>query len=148
MASRHASHAVICVLRTLVTSALHAVVGAISEASAATGIAGNQADNSAPMAGAAYVFTRNGTSWSQRAYVKASNSDAGDQFGDAVALSGDASTIAVGAVTEAVEAQHATGVARIDRRSCTLLRLGHEVSYGRPLSCIRTEVLGGDHRER
>src|SRR5262249_34580842 len=33
------------------------VVGAVNEASAATGVNGNQADNSAPGAGAAYVFT-------------------------------------------------------------------------------------------
>src|SRR5438445_357039 len=47
-------------------------VGAYSEASAATGIDGNQADNSATAAGAVYVYTRTGTIWSQEAYVKAS----------------------------------------------------------------------------
>ena len=38
--------------------------------------------------------------WSQAAYVKASNPDAGDSFGKSVALSGDGSTLAVGARTE------------------------------------------------
>ena len=35
------------------------------------------------------------TTWSQQAYLKASNSDAGDSFGFAVAVSGD--TVVVGA---------------------------------------------------
>ena len=39
--------------------------------------------------GAAYVFTRSGTTWSQQAYLKASNTDAYDWFGYSVAVSGD-----------------------------------------------------------
>src|SRR6185369_603680 len=62
-------------------------VGAYQEASAATGIGGNQTDNSAGSAGAVYVFTRSGTTWSQQAYLKASNTGAGDFFGSSVALS-------------------------------------------------------------
>ena len=46
------------------------------------GIDGNQADNSASGAGAVYVFTRSGTIWSQQAYLKASNTNVGDLFGD------------------------------------------------------------------
>ncbi|MFN9028966.1 MAG: SdrD B-like domain-containing protein, partial [Betaproteobacteria bacterium] len=75
-------------------------VGAASEASAATGINGNQANNSAIESGAVYVYTRSGSTWNQRAYVKASNTDAGDWFGIAVALSADGSTLAVGAYLE------------------------------------------------
>ena len=56
-------------------------VGALTEDGAAAGINGNQADNSAQSAGAVYVFTRAGTAWSQQAYVKPSNIDAGDMFG-------------------------------------------------------------------
>ena len=74
------------------------VVGATGEASAATGVGGNQADNSAPGAGAVYVFTRSGSTWSQQSYVKASNSEKADLFGTAVALSGE--TLAVGAFGE------------------------------------------------
>ena len=37
--------------------------------------------------GAAYVFMRNGTSWGQQAYLKASNPGAGDRFGYSVAVS-------------------------------------------------------------
>ena len=64
-------------------------VGAPFEASNATGINGDQSDNTAPLAGAVYVFTRSAGIWSQQAYIKASNTDAGDRFGGNVALDGD-----------------------------------------------------------
>jgi cysteine-rich repeat protein len=75
-------------------------VGAFLEDSAATGIGGDQADNSASDSGAVYVFTRSGTTWSQGAYVKASNAGASDQFGDSIALSADGTTLVVGALRE------------------------------------------------
>ena len=56
------------------------VVGSLQEASNATGVNGDQTDNSAPDAGAAYVFVRSGTTWSQQAYIKASNAEGGDEF--------------------------------------------------------------------
>ena len=74
------------------------VVGTPGEASIATGVGGNQLDNTAASAGAAYVFRRSGTTWAQEAYVKASNTAAGDAFGGEVAASGD--TIAVSAISE------------------------------------------------
>ncbi len=74
------------------------VVGARSEASSATGVNGNQADNSRSNAGAAYVFVRTNGAWSQEAYLKASNTGAGDLFGTSVAAAGD--TIVVGALWE------------------------------------------------
>ncbi len=74
------------------------VVGARTEASVATGVNGDESDNSAVQSGAAYVFARSGTDWTQEAYLKASNSGAGDDFGRSVAISGD--TIVVGAHTE------------------------------------------------
>jgi hypothetical protein len=74
------------------------VVGAARESSSATNVNGNQWDNSMENAGAAYVFVRNGNAWSQEAYLKASNTEAGDRFGTAVAISGD--LIAVGAPME------------------------------------------------
>ncbi|MBL3528752.1 MAG: hypothetical protein JMN27_14460 [gamma proteobacterium endosymbiont of Lamellibrachia anaximandri] len=73
------------------------VVGARLEESIATGVNGDQTDNSATNAGAAYVFTRSGTVWSQQAYLKASNTRAFDQFGNAVSLSGDGNTLVVAA---------------------------------------------------
>lgn len=81
------------------------VVGAFLEDSSATGVNGNQSDNSSVDSGAAYVFVRNGITWSQQAYLKASNTGAGDFFGWAVAVSGE--TLAVGA---RVEDSGATGV--------------------------------------
>jgi hypothetical protein len=75
-------------------------VGAQSEDSSATGIGGNQADNSALNSGAAYVFIRSGSIWSQQAYVKASNTEAGDSFSFSIALTADGNTLAVGAIGE------------------------------------------------
>ncbi|MEW5251631.1 histidine kinase [Microbulbifer discodermiae] len=72
-------------------------VGAGEEDSRATGIGGDQNNNDAARAGAVYIFNRNGGVWAQRAYVKASNSQAGDQFGEALNLSEDGNTLAVGA---------------------------------------------------
>jgi FG-GAP repeat len=74
------------------------VVGAMLEASSATGINGDQTDRSAPSAGAVYVFVRDGVTWSQQAYLKASNTEQDDIFGYSVAISGD--SVAVGAIGE------------------------------------------------
>ena len=82
-----------------------AVIGATLEDRAATGVGGNAADNSTSAAGAAYVFVRDGTTWSQQAYLKASNTGAGDEFGAAVSVSGD-----IALVTAALEDSNATGV--------------------------------------
>jgi len=64
-------------------------IGSAFEDSASTGLNGNDLDNSAESVGAAYIFQRTGTTWVQSDYVKASNAEAGDNFGTAVALSGD-----------------------------------------------------------
>lgn len=79
-------------------------VGASFESSAATGINNSvlgQSDNSANNSGAVYVFTHSGTTWSQQAYVKASNTGTYDGFGTSVALSANGHTLAVGAGGEA-----------------------------------------------
>jgi hypothetical protein len=73
------------------------VAGANYEDSDSTGV-NSFANNNADQAGAAYVFVRNGQTWSQQAYLKASNTGFNDQFGTAVAVSGD--TIVVGAPLE------------------------------------------------
>ena len=74
------------------------VVGARFEDSNAMGINGDQTDDSASNAGAAYVFVRSATgTWSQQAYIKASNTDANDRFGGAVSVSGDGNTLVVDA---------------------------------------------------
>ncbi|AWH86077.1 hypothetical protein HYN59_13570 [Flavobacterium album] len=75
------------------------VVGSIRESGSGTGV--NPAhNNSAGAAGAAYVFTRSGSTWSQQAYLKANQSDANDVFGSSVAVSGDGNTVAVGTPAE------------------------------------------------
>jgi hypothetical protein len=76
-------------------------VGANAEDSNAKGVNGNQEDNSMQSAGAAYIFVRNGTTWTQQAYVKAPNTTANVQFGYSVALSADGNTFAVSAFDEA-----------------------------------------------
>lgn len=70
------------------------VVGAAFEDSNALGVDTPQTDKS----GAAYAFLRSGGSWTQQAFLKASNVDNNDEFASAVAISGD--TIVVGAARE------------------------------------------------
>ncbi|MBK9208874.1 MAG: FG-GAP repeat protein [Anaerolineales bacterium] len=70
-------------------------VGAPDESSNATGVNGDQANNSALYSGAAYIFTRTGTNWYQHSYLKASNTEASDYFGYSHSHSGN--TVAVGA---------------------------------------------------
>ncbi|EGW53319.1 beta strand repeat-containing protein [Candidatus Endoriftia persephonae] len=77
-------------------------VGTIKEDSGTTGVSvdSSAADELAVDAGAVYLFTRSGTTWSEQAYIKASNTEAGDAFGASVALSADGNTLAVGATLE------------------------------------------------
>lgn len=75
-------------------------VGAPLEGSAAKGINGPQSDDTALTAGAAYLFGRAGSTWTQHAYVKASNTRSDQFFGISVGLSGDGMKLAVGAPFE------------------------------------------------
>lgn len=83
-------------------------VAAEPEDGAATGIDGDQSDDSANESGAVYVFRRTGSTWTQDAYVKASNTDAQDRFGNSLALSDDGTRLFVGSSREA------SGAAGID----------------------------------
>jgi hypothetical protein len=72
------------------------VVAAPNEDSNGRGV--NAAINDgAGESGAAYLFTRRGGTWTQQAYIKASNSDAYDEFGNSVAFSRDGRMFVVGA---------------------------------------------------
>jgi hypothetical protein len=73
------------------------IVGAFYEDSSTTGV-NSLPNESAIDSGAAYIFTRSGVTWSQQAYLKASNTGSGDFFGITVAVSGN--TVAVGASDE------------------------------------------------
>ena len=75
-------------------------IGAPHEASSATGLNGNQNDNGAYNGGAVYVYTRNGGTWQQQAYIKASNTGLEDWFAVRLAISGDGNTLAIGAANE------------------------------------------------
>jgi len=85
-------------------------VGLWTENSAATGVNGDQSDNSVLYAGAVYMYKRRNGEWQSQAYLKASNTDrAGGRasFGRSVSLSADGGTLVVGADGEA---SAATGI--------------------------------------
>ena len=85
--------------RAVSASGDYVLVGAPDEDSAASGLQGDASDNSLASSGAAYLFVRSGTQWSSQLYLKASNPDAGDDFGSSLAVEGD--LVLVGAPYEA-----------------------------------------------
>jgi hypothetical protein len=69
--------------------------GVSGDDSAATGVNGDDTDDSAPESGAIYLFSRDDSGvWTQHAYIKASDTEAFAGFGLSVALSGDGATLA------------------------------------------------------
>ncbi len=76
------------------------LVGAAQEGSLATGVDGRADDNSGPQAGAVYLFEYSDGVWSERAYLKASNTDAGDRFGWSMAVDGSGEELVVAAPGE------------------------------------------------
>jgi hypothetical protein len=75
------------------------VVGAVGEGSSSTQVDGDEENNDKPYAGAAYVYVRDETNtWTRQAFLKASNADENDWFGNSVSISGD--RIVVGAYQE------------------------------------------------
>ncbi|MBK7155527.1 MAG: FG-GAP repeat protein [Sandaracinaceae bacterium] len=82
------------------------IVGAPEQNGATTGLDAAATTTGASNSGAAYVFARDGLGdWTQRAYVKATNAEMDDEFGDPVCVSGD--TIVVGVP---FEDSNATGI--------------------------------------
>ena len=69
-----------------------------SNQSAITNGETSSADDSLSASGAVYIYRRNGVTWSQEAYVKASNAGGNDFFGYSVSIDGE--TLAVGAPGE------------------------------------------------
>lgn len=108
------------------------VVGAPNDDSAATGVDGNAADNSKRDSGAAYIFTRSGATWTQQAYLKASNTGGapsvdtvGDFFGSSVAVSGD--IVAISAPQEDSNATSVNG----DQNNNSAINSGAVYVFGR-----------------
>jgi hypothetical protein len=98
-------------------------VSARGESSNATGVNGNQADNSAASSGAVYVFRRTGRSWAQEAYLKAPVSEPGAQFGSSsvarqrnLSISADGATLAVGAPGQSHAGLARAGVVYVFKR--------------------------------
>jgi hypothetical protein len=85
------------------------LISAITEDGSATGVNGDPSDNSGNASGAAYIFSRSGNAWLQNAYLKASNTGAGDQFGFHVALNLTGNRAAIGAPFEDSGASGANG---------------------------------------
>ncbi|RYF07824.1 MAG: integrin [Comamonadaceae bacterium] len=77
-------------------------VGANFEAGKSLGINGDQSqgDRAAVGSGAAYVFSRNANTWTQKAYLKSTTARSVALFGMSLALSGDGTKLVVGAVLE------------------------------------------------
>jgi hypothetical protein len=119
------------------------VVGALGDRSAATGVNGNQSDFAAGFSGAAYVFVRDGTTWSQQAYLKASNTGVNDLFGVAVAIAGD--TVVVGAYGEdsaatGVNGDQASNAASNSGAAYVFVRSGTTWTQQAYLKASNTEV--------
>jgi hypothetical protein len=68
--------------------------------------------------GSAYVFTRNGSSWTEQAKLTASDGAADDRFGSSVALSSDGNTALIGAYGDD-DKGNASGSAYVFTRSGT-----------------------------
>jgi hypothetical protein len=66
----------------------YAIIGAPSEDGSTNTIAG---------AGAAYIFTRSGSTWTEQTILRASNAGASDAFGESVSINSDATYAVVGA---------------------------------------------------
>jgi hypothetical protein len=76
------------------------VVSAYFEDGGAQAVNGDFNDNTASASGAAYVFERSNNEWNYTTYLKASNTNAGDYFGESIAISADGTIIAIGATIE------------------------------------------------
>jgi hypothetical protein len=120
-----------------------AAIAAPFEDGGTKGINGRQDDESASQAGVVYLFTRAGTTWQQRAYVKGSNTEAYDEFGSSVALDRTGATLVASAKGEDSGARGPRdsteirpAMPRTKPAPCTSLRLRERVPLG-PRSCAR-----------
>lgn len=85
-------------------------------------------DNSAPYAGAAYVFVRSNSKWIFQAYLKASNPEEWDTFGSAVAVTwGDGTTGITGTVSSTNNLVGSTASDQVGSQGITALINGNYV---------------------
>ena len=97
------------------------------------------------LAGSAYVFLRNGISWSEQLKLTANDGAANDFFGYSVALSGD--TVLVGAVND--DTLFPSGDAVVDCGGVYAFRLSGqpttspEISVEQPAGIILSDAVGG-----
>ena len=92
---------------------------AISEDGNTAIVGAYREDTGGTHAGAAYIFTWSGTTWTQQQKIQASDKQGDDQFGGSVAISGDGNTVIVGAYTEDTGATNAGAVYIFTRSGTT-----------------------------
>ena len=83
------------------------LVSSASEDSCFDGYDAYKFDNGCDLSGAAYLFQHDGSVWVERAMIKATNSEANDRFGNAMAI--DRSTMAIAAKFEDSAARQIDG---------------------------------------
>ncbi|MBC8100068.1 MAG: hypothetical protein H7Y11_11545 [Armatimonadetes bacterium] len=83
-------------------------------------IGADQHDVTAIDQGAVYVFTRNGTLWSQEAKLAASDAGADDYFGRSVTLNGDGNIALIGSIGDTVDGKVGQGSAYVFTRNNTI----------------------------
>jgi trimeric autotransporter adhesin len=76
------------------------VVGAGGDSNSINNLSAYPANSSSKFSGAVYIYALSGGIWDQQAYLKASNIDAGDEFGFAVSLNQSGNILAIGAPGE------------------------------------------------
>ncbi|MDM0088974.1 MULTISPECIES: hypothetical protein [unclassified Variovorax] len=76
-------------------------ISARGDSSSGTGVDGDATQGAATTAGAVYLYRLAGAQFARTRYLKAPNTGSGDLFGDAIDISADSQTIAVGATGEA-----------------------------------------------
>lgn len=94
---------------TISDNGKYLAIGSPYESSDATGINGDQNNHNSPGSGAVYVFSRVGCDWIQEAYIKASNSFQGNNFGHKVQFNYDGSILLVSSPLENSNAQGING---------------------------------------
>ena len=117
------------------------VVGAVYEDSNATGVNGDQSDNSADDSGAAYVFMRSGTTWTQQAYLKASNTEPSDYFGvvgGGLGRHGGGRSLDEDSNATGVNGNQSRQQRRLRRRGLRLRAQRRRLGASRPISRLRT----------